>query len=81
MGGIMRQDEIGRCDFIDVLEEAVLTRQPVTVKMRDGQCFTDVIRDVKTEGGHDYVVFNSHETVRIDRIHGCSRAEPQPVVH
>jgi transcriptional antiterminator Rof (Rho-off) len=77
MGGIFRQDEIGRCDFLDVLEEAVLTRRPVTVKLRNGDEFIDQVRDVKTENGEDYAVFLVHDRVNVSDIHGCSRAEPE----
>jgi transcriptional antiterminator Rof (Rho-off) len=74
--GLMRHDEIGRCDFIDVLEEAVLTRQPVVVKLRDGQTFTDTVKDLVTEDGEDHVVFGEHPRAPLSAIHGCSRSEP-----
>ena len=74
--GVMRQDEIGRCDFLDVLEEAVLTKQPVIVKMRNGDVFTDTVRDVVTKDGEDWAVFEEHDRVAVSDIHGCSKTEP-----
>lgn len=29
----IRQTDVGRCDFIDVLEEAVVIRPPITVEL------------------------------------------------
>ena len=62
------QDELGRCDFIDVLEEAVLRRGPVQVQLRSGETFTDVVVDVHTEGGDDFAVFGVHPRVAVGEL-------------
>ena len=70
------QDTVGRCSFIDVLEEAVLVHRPVAVAMRNGVCFIDVVVDVVTENGEDYAVFHSHERVAVTDIAAATRADP-----
>ena len=70
------QDEVGRCDFIDVLEEAVLRHRPVAVHLREGEAFIDEVVDVVTEQGDDFAVFKSHERVSVGRIRSVTRAEP-----
>lgn len=74
--GIMRQDELGRCDFIDVLEEAALVKGAVVVKLRTGETFIDTVKDVVTLDGRDWVDFVEHDRVPVSDIHGMSRAEP-----
>lgn len=73
---LMRQDELGGCDFIDVLEEAALMKKRVAVKMRDGESFIDEVRDVVTTDGEDWVDFLNHDRVKVKEILGMSRAEP-----
>ena len=62
------QDELGRCDYLDVLEEAVLRRWAYAVQLRSGECFTDQVVDVLTEGGDDFAVFRVHPRVRVGDI-------------
>jgi Rho-binding antiterminator len=69
----MRQDEIGRCSFIDVLEEAVLRARPVGVRLRDGSTFIDQVVDVVTEAGDDHAVFKHHPRVPVGRIDSVTR--------
>lgn len=69
----MCQDDVGRCDFIDVLEEAVLRRRPVAVELRAGESFHDVVTDVITEQGNDFAVFRSHARVPVGDILAVSR--------
>jgi Rho-binding antiterminator len=69
------QDDVGRCDFIDVLEEAVLRRQPVAVQLRAGGSFIDAVVDVVTEQGEDFAVFRSHPRVAVGDILAMTRAE------
>ena len=69
------QDDVGRCDFIDVLEEAVLRRQPVAVQLRGGESFIDAVVDVVTEQGEDFAVFRSHPQVAVGDILAMTRAE------
>ncbi len=71
------QDEVGRCDFIDVLEEAVLRHRSVAVQLREGEAFIDEVVDVVTEQGDDFAVFKSHERVSVGQILAVTRAEPR----
>jgi transcriptional antiterminator Rof (Rho-off) len=72
------QDDVGRCDFIDVLEDAVLRHRPVEVQLRGGEAFTDEVVDVVTERGDDFAVFKSHERVPVGDILSVTRAQPLP---
>jgi Rho-binding antiterminator len=69
------QDEVGRCDFIDVLEEAALRRGSVSVHLREGEAFIDEVVDVVTEKGEDFAVFKSHERVPVGAILSVTRAQ------
>lgn len=69
------QDEVGQCDFIDVLEEAVLRRRPVAVQLRAGETFIDQMMDVVTEAGTNFAVFRSHARVPVREIEAVSRSE------
>ena len=71
---MMRQDELGSCDFVDVLEEAALVKRPIGVKLRDGETFIDEVRDVVTVDGVDYVDFLIHERVAVRAILAATRA-------
>jgi Rho-binding antiterminator len=73
---IICQDAVGRCSFIDVLEEAVLMHRPVAVALRDGASFIDVVTDVVTENHEDYAVFRSHERVAVGEIAAATRCDP-----
>jgi Rho-binding antiterminator len=73
---IICQDAVGRCSFIDVLEEAVLMHRPVAVLLRDGERFIDVVVDVVTENHEDYAVFRAHERVAVTEIAAATRADP-----
>ncbi len=71
------QDVVGRCSFIDVLEEAVLRKGAVAVTLRDGTTFIDHVRDVVTEDHEDYAVFSGRERVAVGEIASATRAPPQ----
>ena len=73
---MMQQDELGRCDFLDVLEEAVLVKRPVQVKLRTGETFIDIVRDVVTKDGQEFVQFDSNGRKPLREIHAVTRAEP-----
>ncbi len=75
----MSQDAVGRCSFIDVLEEAVLRRRPVAVKVSDDEIFIDEVSDVVTEAGEDYAVFRAHGRIPVTRIRAVTRAEAENV--
>jgi Rho-binding antiterminator len=70
------QDDVGRCSFIDVLEEAALRGTHVAVALRDGTAFIDRVRDVVTENHEDYAIFASHERVAVTEISAATRASP-----
>ncbi len=70
------QDELGRCDFIDVLEEAVLRRRPVQVQLRTGEAFTDQLVDVLTESGDDFAVFREHPRVPVGQLAALGSEDP-----
>lgn len=69
------QDDIGRCDFLDVLEEAAGSRQRVDVELKAGRRFHDRISDVVTEGGKDYVEFEMNGRVAVEDVKSCTRAQ------
>lgn len=73
---VICQDAVGRCSFIDVLEEAVLVHRPVAVALRDGERFIDVVTDVVTENHEDYAVFRTHDRVAVTDIAAATRADP-----
>lgn len=69
------QDDVGQCDFIDVLEESVIRRRPVAVQLRAGETFIDQMMDVVTEAGTNFAVFRSHDRVPVREIVAVSRSE------
>jgi Rho-binding antiterminator len=73
---VICQDNVGRCSFIDVLEEAVLVHRMVAIALRDGERFLDMVVDVVTENHEDYAVFRSHERVAVSEIAAATRADP-----
>ena len=77
MGGLLHQDELGGCDFLDVLEEAATLEKDVGVKLRSGEFFTAAVQDVVTEGGQNFVVFaGRNERMNVKDILAVTRAEP-----
>lgn len=74
---VICQSDVGRCSFIDVLEEAVLVRRPVAVALAGGERFIDVVVDVVTENHEDYAVFAAHERVAVSDIVAATRAAPR----
>lgn len=73
---MLRQDAIGRCDFLDMLEEAAVTKKPLEVEMRNGEIFTDEVRDVITKEGQEFVDFLDHRMVPLAEILGVKPARP-----
>lgn len=70
------QDRVGRCDFLDVLEEAATFGGRVRVRHRDGHTFEDVVRDVVTIDGADYVVFAGNGRLRVADLASATRSGP-----
>lgn len=73
--------QLGRCEFLDVLEESAVTAAPVQVELRDGQRFTDVVRDVTTSDGEDFAAFREHGQVPVSQISAAARAVPLQTRH
>lgn len=71
------QLDLGRCDFLDVLEESVLMRARVQVILMDDTHFEDRITDVLTRDGREVVYFAGHEPVELRQIAAITR-EPLP---
>jgi hypothetical protein len=63
------------CDWIDVLEESVVTKRPVNIQLQGGKTFTDQVKDLVTEGGADYVDFRDHGRMPVADIRSAGRAE------
>lgn len=78
MSEIFNQNEVGHCDFIDVLEEAVLAKKPVAITLKSGEQFTDEVQDVVTENHQEFAILRGHGRLLVDDIRSCSRAEPRP---
>ncbi len=65
-----------RCDVIDVLEESVTLKRPVTVELKGGGQFVDQPRDVVTADDGEWVQFQGHDRMLVDDIAFCAPAEP-----
>jgi hypothetical protein len=65
-----------RCDVIDVLEESVTLRRPVTVELKGGKHFVDQPKDVVTADHREWVQFHQHEQIAVDDIAFCAPASP-----
>lgn len=74
----MTHSAIDRCDVLDLLEEAAVARRSVEVELRDGRSFVDGVRDVVTENGRDYVVFERHLRLPVAEIARCGRTPDGP---
>jgi hypothetical protein len=69
MGHVME-----RCDFLDVLEEAAVLGNEVLVDLRNGGQFMDSVREVITEAGEDFAIFENHGRMPLRTIALCRRA-------
>lgn len=67
---------LDRCDVLDVLEEAVTLRRPLSVELKGGVHFVDEARDVITQDGRDWVQFRDHAQIAVDDISFCAPVEP-----
>ena len=65
-----------RCDILDILEEAVVTKRAVTVDLLGDRHFTDLVTDVVTEAGQDFAFFKAHGRWGLNDIRTVSRAQP-----
>ena len=73
---MLRQDQVGRCDFLDLLEDAAVTKKRVEIELRSGEVFTDEIRDVATREGQEFVSFLEHDELPLKEILGAKWARP-----
>lgn len=67
---------VDRSDFLDVLEESATLRRPVEVHLRDGHRFEDIARQVVTQDGEEYAIFEQHASLPMKSISDCRRAAP-----
>lgn len=67
-------DDIGNCDFIDVLEAAIVRRETVHVETREDRRFVDRPLDVVTENGANVAVFEREGRIAIDDLQALSPA-------
>lgn len=74
----MRNQTIDRCDILDVLEEAAIFRKCVRIDLHDRAGFTARVRDVYTENGEDYVIFEDRDRMSVSDISGCRTADERP---
>ena len=73
-------DDIGNCDFIDVLEAAVVRRETVHVETANDRRFVDRPLDVVTENGKDVAVFEREGRIPVDDLQAVSPSgEPHAV--
>lgn len=66
---------VGRCDFLDLLEEAAIRKKPVKIGLRSGEAFEDVVTDVVTENHKDYAVLQSRGRIAVEELASCSRSD------
>lgn len=64
--------KIDHCDIIDILEESVTAHRAVNVATSDGDAFVDRVRDVVTENGRDFAVFEGHGRMPVAAIRQCT---------
>jgi transcriptional antiterminator Rof (Rho-off) len=59
---------IDRCDALDMLEEAVLTRRPLTITVEGGKQVTGRVVEVITERGEDHALIEGGQRIGVSRI-------------
>ena len=69
-----RQAEIGRCPFLDVLEEAAVRQSPVELELRGGERLHERIADVEATPAGDVVVLASGRRVAVEHVEAMTRA-------
>ncbi len=68
-------------DVIDMLEESVLKRRPVYVRLSDGRIFEDRVQEIVKWEGRDHVVFKDHELTPIESIAEVRRGRPPELTY
>lgn len=72
--GPIERPKYDRCDLLDVLEEAAMAKQPISVRLEDGRSFEDRVTDVVTTGGRDFVDFAEQGRVPVADVVSATRA-------
>lgn len=72
------QARLGRCDFLDVLEESVLMHAEVRIELADGTSFQDRLIDVATKDGQDVARFRDRGGIAVAAIAALER---EPLAH
>ena len=71
----LRQDTLGRCDFLDVLEEAAVRRTPVEMELADGERLSTRVVDVEATVEGDVVVLEDGRRIPVGEVGAMTRAE------
>lgn len=75
------QATLGRCGFLDVLEEAAIRHYRVTLGLTDGAEISGTVLDVVTADGADWVVLDGHSRVETGSIVWLKRVPSDPASH
>ena len=68
--------QLDRSDVMDLLEEAITLKRPVSVVLRHGRHFVDRVRDLVSETDEDWAMFAAHGRVPVTDIADCARGAP-----
>jgi hypothetical protein len=68
-------------DVIDMLEESVMMRRPLLVKLSDGRVFEDRVQDIIKWEGEDHVVFRQHDLIKLHAISEVQRGRPPEMTY
>jgi hypothetical protein len=74
-------DKLGRCGFLDVLEEAAIRRAAVTIGLSDGTEVSGTVVDVVTRDGADWVVLEDGSRFDVTRIAWLQHVLREPPAH
>ena len=68
-------------DVIDMLEESVMMRRPVVIRLQHGRQFEDRVQGIVKWEGEDHVVFKDHELTPIASIREVQRSRPPELTY
>ena len=68
-------------DVIDMIEESVMMKRPVVVRLRDGRVFEDRATEIVKWHGEDHVVFHDHELTPLGAISDIQRGRPPELTY
>jgi hypothetical protein len=75
------QDQLGRCGFLDVLEEAAVRRSRVTLHLSDDTEVSGTVVDVVTREGVDWIVLEDGSRLDSSRIVWLQHTPRTPPVY